>query len=260
MVKVVDLTSWGLSVLLVAFTCACSSEPAAGGPSASSTAGGGMAHAGGMAQGQTQDVPSGGTTKNDGDGGKGASGSAGMANVTDAKSAASSAAEGGAGGVGGADVGDSGGADDCELDAFVDEFKIALAQSTAPSGCAIPMDGAPTGQERPISATARDFVATASGEPADAFTFSLETCNTPTIAACGNVFDKFAGVVGGNLQILAHPFSERIDRCSAGVELSVWTLTKGGATSGRAYCLMGSREGQAMGYCVFDAGICPAKT
>ena len=188
----------------------------------------------------------------------------GAASAGTASGGASPSARGGVesgGNVSGGAGGDDGGGapDRCDLDAFARDFTTALAKSTAPSGCAIPMNGGPIGMDRPISSAALDFVASTKAESADAFAFTLESCDTPNFATCANVFDKFAGAAGGNLQLLAHPFSETIERCSDKVELSVWSMTKG-MMNGATYCLMGDRGGQAMGYCVFgDAVSCAAK-
>ena len=163
----------------------------------------------------------------------------------------------GAAGQGNAGAGLTSWADGCDLDAFARDFTRALSQSTAPSGCAMPIAGAPVGKGNPVSSAALDFVASTYAESPGAFTFTLESCGTPSTATCSNLFDKYAGSgAGGNLWMLAHPFSETIERCSVGIELSVWA---DGISSTRFYCLMGDRGGQVMGYCVFDAAGCAAK-
>jgi hypothetical protein len=149
------------------------------------------------------------------------------------------------------------GSDGCDLDAFARDFTEALAKSTAPSGCAIPIAAALVEKGHPVSSAALDFVERTYGESPGAFTFTLDSCGTPRTATCANLFDKYTGTgPGGNLWILAHPFSETIERCSTGIELSVWRTTKDAITSRSFSCLIGDRGGQAMGYCVFDEAGC----
>jgi len=235
---------------------ACSAEPASGDSSSLGGAPGGVASGG---------------AGNNAEAGRAASveastlapgGGASAVVPHGAESGASASVQGGAGAAGAAGAGLTGSADGCDLDAFARDFTRALAQSTAPSGCAIPIEGVLIGKGQPVSSAALDFIASTYAESPGAFTFMLESCDTPRTATCANYFDKFAGQsAGGDLWILAHPLSETIERCSTGVELSVWTMMVQDRTrSGTAYCLMGDRGGQAMGYCVFDADVCAAKS
>lgn len=234
-------------MLAAGATCACSAEPASGG---SSSFGGALGAA------------AGGVASDDAEGG-------GVASVEVSASAPGGgvdavvrgSAEGGASaaGQGSAGAGLMGSADDCDLDGFARDFTEALAKSTAPSGCAMPIAGAPIGEGQTVTSAALDFVASTYAESPGAFTFTLDSCGTPRTATCANLFDKYAGSSGGNLWILAHPFSETIERCSTGIELSAWSMTKDGITSGTFFCLIGDRGGQALGYCVFDEAGCAAK-
>lgn len=246
---------WGCLLLVPLGASACSAEPALGRPSS-----GGGAPGGEASGGASNDAERGG--------GSGFAASAAAAGGA-ASPAVGGSAHAGAGGsvqgragaadtAGAADAGLS--ADGCDLDAFARDFTTALAKSTAPSGCAIPVEGAPIGKGDPVSSAALDFVASTRAESPGALTFMIASCDTPSTATCPNLFDKYAGQdAGGNLWMLAHPFSDTIERCSVGVELSVWSVSKDGITSGMTYCLMGDRGGEAMGYCVFDAAVCAAK-
>lgn len=261
---------WGCLMLAVVGASACSAEHVSGGSSSHGGAPGRVssggvsnnAEGGGVTTVEASaSAPGGGASAVVWGGAESgarsaAGGAAGPAVGGGAESGASASLPGAADGAG---AGPKGSADGCDPDAFAVDFTRALAKSTAPSGCAIAIEGAPIGKARPISSAALDFVARTRAELPGAFTFTLESCDTPSIAACANVFDKYAGAAGGNLQMIAHPFSETIERCSAGVELSVWIMTKEGITSGMTYCLMGDRGGWAMGYCVFDADVCAVK-
>jgi hypothetical protein len=243
---------WGCLVLAAGATGACSAEPASGG---SNSFGGALGA-----------VVSGGAS-NDAEGSgvagvevsaSATGGGAGTAVRGSAEIGASGAGQASPGTVGQASAGAglTGSADACDLDAFARDFTVALAESTAPSGCAMPIARAPVGKGEPVSAAALDFVASTYGESPGAFTFTLESCGTPSTATCVNLFDKYAGSgPGGNLWILGRLFSETIERCSAGIELSVWTMTNS-ITSSTFFCLIGDRGGQAMGYCVFDRAGC----
>src|SRR6185369_7214270 len=269
---------WGCLTLAPVGASGCSAEPASGGPrflggapgleaiggASNDAEGGGVANVeasaaaavGGASPTVRNGAESGASASVQG--GAGAA-NAGGANAGGANAGGANASAAGAADAGAAGAGVKGSVDDCDLDAFARDFTRALANSTAPSGCAIAIKGAPIGKDRPVSAAALEFVASTRAESPDALAFMLESCDTPRTADCANVFDKYAGAAGGNLQILAHPFSDTIERCSADVELSVWSVTKDGTTSGTTYCLMGDRAGQAMGYCVFDGAFCAAQ-
>jgi len=243
---------WGCLVFAAGATSACSAEPASGGfdGALGPVAGGGAsndAQGGGVASVEVSvSAPAGGSS---------------AVLRGSAESGASAAGQGSAGaaGHGSAGAGLTGSADGCDLDAFARDFTEALAESTAPFGCAMPLAGAPVGEGQPVSSAALDFVASTYAESPDAFTFTLASCGTPSTATCANLFDKYAGSsAAGNLWMLAHPFSETIERCSTGIELSEWVMNNG-ITSGRFFCLIGDRGGQAMGYCVFDKAGCAAK-
>ena len=250
------LVCWGCLSLVPFGASACSAEPASGGPSFCGGAPGREASGG-----ASNDAEGGGVSSVVASAAV-AGGAASPAVGGSAQNGAGASVQGGAGvadaaGAAGAGLKDS--VDDCDLDAFARDFTTALANSTAPSGCAIPVEDAPIVKGHPVSSAALEFVASMRAESPGALTFMLASCDTSSTATCPNLFDKYAGQdAGGNLWILAHPFSDTIERCSAGVELSVWSVTEAGITSGTTYCLMGDRGGQAMGYCVFDAAACAA--
>ena len=210
-----SLGYWGCLMLGAVGANACSAEPASDGPSSLGGAPGGMASGGAASAEVTAPASAGGASAVARGGAESgaraaAGGGAGLAVEDNAESGAS-AAEGGASAAGAADVvgaGPKDSADGCDPHAFAADFTRALAQSTAPSGCAIPIEGAPIGKGQPVSSAALDFIASTHAESPGAFTFMLESCGTPRTATCANYFDKFAGQgAGGNLWILSHPFS-----------------------------------------------------
>jgi len=246
------LVCWGCLALVPFGASACSSEPASGGPSSP-----GGAPSGEASGGASNDAEGGGVSSvvaSATAGGAGSPAAGGSAQI--GADASVHAGAGAADTAGAAGAGLAGSADGCDLDAFAREFTTALAKSTAPSGCAIPVEGAPIEKGRPVSSAALEFVANTYAVSPGALTFTLVSCGTPRLASCANMFDKYAGDAGGDLWALAHPFSETIERCSTGVELSAWAVTQDGITISRPYCLMGDAGGQAMGYCVFDADVC----